>query len=80
MVGQHVVEAAGRTPAQDLRRQRRIGPDPGDVSGAAPDDLVIELSRRYIYLYEKITGRSFEFPEAGKPIGERMNANLEGLL
>jgi len=46
----------------------------------APDDLVIELSRRYIYLFEKITGRSFEFPEAGKPISERVLANLEGLI
>ena len=35
-----------------------------DVLPPAPDDLVIELSRRYIYLYETITGRSFEFPEA----------------
>ncbi len=47
---------------------------------AAPDELVIELSRRYIYLYEKITGRSFEFPEAGKPVSERLTTNLEGLL
>jgi len=46
----------------------------------APDDLVIELSRRYIYLYEKITGRSFEFPEPGKPIVDRMSANLEGIV
>lgn len=46
---------------------------------AAPDDLVIELSRRYIYLFEKITGRSFEFPEAGKPISDRLLSNLEGL-
>lgn len=46
---------------------------------SAPDDLVIELSRRYIYLFEKITGRSFDFPEAGKPISKRVLANLEGL-
>ncbi len=47
---------------------------------AAPDDLVIELSRRYIYLYEKITGRAFEFPEAGKPVNDRLTANLESYV
>lgn len=29
----------------------------------APDDLVLELSRRYILLYELITGNEFKFPE-----------------
>ncbi|MDG2308565.1 MAG: phosphoribosylaminoimidazolesuccinocarboxamide synthase [Candidatus Binatia bacterium] len=46
---------------------------------AAPEELVVELSRRYIYLYERITGRTFEFPEAGKSIQKRMSANLEGI-
>ena len=46
----------------------------------APEDLVVELSRRYIYLYEKITGQSFDFPEAGRPVAERMRANLEKIL
>lgn len=46
----------------------------------APDDLVIELSRRYIYLYEKITGRAFEFPRPGTPIHERLLSNLEAAL
>ena len=45
----------------------------------APDDLVIELSRREIYLYEKITGRSFEFPETDQSIEERLENNLEGM-
>lgn len=31
----------------------------------APKDLVVELSRRYIYLYEAITGKDFEFDERG---------------
>jgi len=43
---------------------------------AAPDDLVIELSRRYIFLYEKITGRRFEFPDAAAPVAERIARNL----
>ena len=50
-----------------------------EVLPQAPDDLVIELSRRYIYLYETITGRSFEFPEAGHPIETRLESNLEGI-
>lgn len=47
---------------------------------AAPDELVIELSRRYLFLYEKITGQRFEFPEAGRPVHERILANLESVL
>ena len=46
---------------------------------AAPDDLVIELSRRYIYLYEKITGRSFEFPGVDQPIETRLASNVQGI-
>ncbi len=43
----------------------------------APADLVVELSSRYIHLYEKITGQSFVFPDAGTPIAERLRTNLE---
>ena len=43
----------------------------------APLDLVAELSSRYIYLYETITGGIFPFPDAGKPIQKRINENLE---
>ena len=50
-----------------------------EVLPPAPDDLVVELSRRYIYLYEKITGRSFEFPEADQPIETRLASNLQGI-
>ena len=46
----------------------------------APDDLVAELSSRYIYLYETITGGVFPFPDAGKPISERINENLKEYL
>jgi fusion protein PurCD len=42
----------------------------------APEDLRIELSRRYILLYEMITGQAFPFPEAGESIRERMKRNL----
>ena len=43
----------------------------------APLDLVAELSSRYIYLYETITGGLFPFPDTGKPIQTRINENLK---
>jgi phosphoribosylaminoimidazole-succinocarboxamide synthase len=46
----------------------------------APEELVTELSSRYIYLYETITGGVFPFPETGKPVSERINENLKELL
>ena len=46
----------------------------------APDDLVIELSSRYIYLYENITGSIFPFPDRGKLVQERINENLKEYL
>ena len=46
----------------------------------APDELVAELSSRYIYLYETITGTVFPFPDAGKPVQERINENLKDVL
>tara|TARA_B100000678_G_scaffold289105_1_gene298943 strand:- start:762 stop:1748 length:987 start_codon:yes stop_codon:yes gene_type:complete len=46
----------------------------------APDDLVIELSSRYIYLYETITGSVFPFPDRGKLVQERINENLKEYL
>ena len=46
----------------------------------APDDLRIELSRRYILLYEMITGEPFPFPEAGQSIQERIQRSLAAYL
>ena len=43
----------------------------------APEDLVAELSSRYIYLYETITGGIFPFPDSGKSIQNRINDNLK---
>jgi phosphoribosylaminoimidazole-succinocarboxamide synthase len=45
----------------------------------APEELIVELSSRYIYLYETITGGTFTFPE-GKPVQERINENLKDHL
>lgn len=38
--------------------------DPNVVLPEAPKDLVVELSRRYVELYEAITGELFRFPNA----------------
>ncbi len=46
----------------------------------APADLVIELSSRYIYLYETITGEQFPLPPDGEMISERISSNLKGYL
>lgn len=45
---------------------------------AAPDDLVVELSSRYIQLYERITGRDFT-PVTEPPIADRLATNLANL-
>ncbi|MFA7654172.1 MAG: phosphoribosylaminoimidazolesuccinocarboxamide synthase [Candidatus Magasanikbacteria bacterium] len=44
----------------------------------APDELVIELSRRYIMLYEMITGQKFVFPEGD--IIDRLNKNFKKIV
>lgn len=41
----------------------------------APDELVEELSYRYIDIYEKLTGRTFEY-NTNRPIHERIQENL----
>jgi phosphoribosylaminoimidazole-succinocarboxamide synthase len=46
----------------------------------APLDLVAELSSRYIYLYETITGGVFPFPNTGILIQNRINENLKEIL
>ena len=46
----------------------------------APKDLVVELSKRYIYLYETITGKSFPFPDENIPVNERIKNSLKDQL
>jgi phosphoribosylaminoimidazole-succinocarboxamide synthase len=46
----------------------------------APRELVEELSRRYVYLYERITGQHFVPPPLEQPVGERMLANMAKYL
>ena len=46
----------------------------------APEDLVVELSSRYVYLYETITGKTFPFPDKSLPVTERIIDNLGSVL
>jgi len=46
----------------------------------APKDLVIELSARYIHLYEVITGKAFSFPDSTQNINDRILENLAPFL
>ena len=46
----------------------------------APSELVVELSQRYIKLYEMITGETFVVPEEGVDAGERINENVKKAL
>jgi phosphoribosylaminoimidazole-succinocarboxamide synthase len=46
-----------------------------EVLPEAPEDLVVELSRRYIQLYEMITGKKFDF--GGELVAERIRGNLK---
>lgn len=70
--------AAGKEPEnidkEFLRLWFRDNCDPykDKVIPDAPKDLVVELSRRYIKLYEMITGKDFEFQEGAE--GEIANA------
>jgi phosphoribosylaminoimidazole-succinocarboxamide synthase len=45
----------------------------------APKELVVELSRRYIMLYEMITGLDFKV-DISKPLKERLTSNLKNYL
>ncbi len=46
----------------------------------APEELVVELSSRYIYLYEKITGMEFPFPDSKTPVQNRINKNIKDIV
>ena len=42
-----------------------------------PEDLIVELSYRYIRLFEMITGTKFEFPDVEKGVNDRIKENLQ---
>ncbi len=47
---------------------------------AAPEELVAELSSRYIQLHEMITGQKFQFPQDNQNIQERIRNNCDKYL
>jgi phosphoribosylaminoimidazole-succinocarboxamide synthase len=46
-----------------------------EVLPEAPEDMVVEMSRRYVSLYEQLTGETFSVDES-LPIAERLEKNL----
>ena len=46
----------------------------------APAELVCELSRRYILLYERITGQAFQVPDLTVDPAARMATNVKAAL
>jgi phosphoribosylaminoimidazole-succinocarboxamide synthase len=41
-----------------------------------PDDTLVEFARKYIALFETVTGRTFEAPPVGEPVKQRIRRNL----
>lgn len=76
--------AAGKEPEnidkEFLRLWFRDHCDPykDKILPKAPDDLIVELSSRYIRLFEMITGTSFT-PATAEPIRDRMLKNLQSV-
>lgn len=58
----------------------RCDPYKDEVLPAAPPELVVELSQRYIKLYEMITGETFTVPPADVDVDDRINANVAEAL
>jgi len=42
-----------------------------------PDDTLVDFSRRYIALYETVTGQTFEAPAPSEPVKDRIRRNLK---
>ena len=51
-----------------------------DTLPSAPEELVVELSQRYIFLYETITGNRFKFPMKNLPAHKRLISHLKEYL
>ena len=58
----------------------RCDPYNDEVLPKAPAELVVELSQRYIKLYEMITGETFVTPPADMDVQERLNNNVAKAL
>ncbi|API86246.1 phosphoribosylamine--glycine ligase [Francisella uliginis] len=51
-----------------------------EVLPEAPEDLVVELSQKYITLFEMITGQKFELPKELENINQRIADNVTNYL
>ena len=51
----------------------------GQVMPDMPDDFVLEISERYIHLYELMTGTTFEKADYGQVL-DRIQRNVETYL
>ncbi len=47
-----------------------------DPIPAIPDDTLVDFSRRYIALFEAVTGKAFEAPPRGEAVKDRIRRNL----
>ncbi|QHO05058.1 Phosphoribosylaminoimidazole-succinocarboxamide synthase [Arachis hypogaea] len=60
--------------------KNHCNPYEDEVLPEAPEDLVCELSWRYIFLYETITKSKFEVLSSEEPIHERISRNVASAL
>ena len=49
-----------------------------DEIPAIPPEIILETAQVYILAFERITGQSFAFPDAGEPLLTRIRRNLAG--
>jgi len=77
--------AAGKPPANIDKEFVRLwfkdhcDPYKDEVLPEAPVEIVTELGRRYIMLYELITGKDFEFPDASVDVNQAVQRALDKL-
>ncbi|GAB2218931.1 hypothetical protein Drorol1_Dr00002164 [Drosera rotundifolia] len=60
--------------------KEHCNPYEDEVLPDAPEELVSELAWRYIFLFERITGRQFFFPSTEVPIHKRISCNVSRAL
>lgn len=60
--------------------RERCDPYADKVLPEAPKELVCELSKRYVYLFERITGEKFVVPSTDVPLMTRIEKNVTAAL
>ena len=75
--------AAGKKPENIDKEFVRLwfkdncDPYKDEVLPPAPEDLKVELARRYVMLYELLTGEDFEFVDSNLPLNEAIQKSLD---